>query len=166
MIYEIKPIAEEHISGFRATLDAVARERRFLSFMEAPPFEQLRSFVLNNIKERRPQFVVIVDDQVVGWCDVLPNLRRTVSAHCATLGMGLLPEYRGHGIGRKLIERALHAAFVFGFKRIELTVREANFNAIALYKRVGFETEGLHRKAVLIEGDYENTLSMALIAEQ
>jgi ribosomal protein S18 acetylase RimI-like enzyme len=166
MIYEIKPIAEEHIPSFRETLDAVAREQKFLSFLEAPPLEQIRHFVLNNIKQGYPEIVVLVDDEVAGWCDVLPNPRRTVQAHCGTLGMGLLPKYRVQGIGRKLMERTLDAALAFGFTRIELTVREANVNAIILYKGLGFEVEGLHRKAVRIEGPYENTLSMALVAPQ
>ena len=103
MIYEIRPIAEDHIASFRETLDVVARERKFLSFLEAPPLEQMRHFVLNNIKEGYP---------------------------------------------------------------IELTVRETNVNAIALYRNFGFETEGMHRNAVRIEGRYENTLSMALVAQQ
>ena len=58
MIHEIRPIAEDHIPSFRETLDAVAREQKFLSFLEAPPLEQMRHFVLNNIKEGHPQFVV------------------------------------------------------------------------------------------------------------
>jgi ribosomal protein S18 acetylase RimI-like enzyme len=156
MIYEIRPIAE----------DVVAREQKFLSFVEAPPLEQMRHFVLNNIKEGWPEFVVLADEGIAGWCDVLPNARKTVSAHCATLGMGLLPKYRGQGIGRKLMQRAIDAALAFGFTRIELTVRETNVNAIALYKNFGFETEGLHRKSVCIEGRYENTLSMAFVAQQ
>jgi ribosomal protein S18 acetylase RimI-like enzyme len=165
MIYEIRRIAENHIPGFRATLDAVAREQKFLSFLEAPPLEQMRHFVLNNIKQGWPQFVVLADEKVAGWCDVLPNPRRTLYAHCGVLGMGLLPEYRGQGIGRKLMQHAIDAALACGFSRIELTVRETNVNAIALYRSFGFETEGLHRNAVCIEGRYENTLSMAFVAE-
>lgn len=164
MTYEIRPIAVDHIPGFRATLDAVAREQKYLSFLEAPPLGQMRPFVLNNIKEGWPQFVVVAEQEIAGWCDVLPNSRRTVSAHCATLGMGLLPKYRGQGIGRKLMQRTIDAALAFGFTRIELTVRETNVNAIALYRSFGFETEGLHRKAVCIGGRYENTFSMAFVS--
>jgi ribosomal protein S18 acetylase RimI-like enzyme len=163
MIYEINPIAEHHIAGFRETLDAVAREQRFLSFLEAPPLEQMRPFVLKNIKAGYPQFVVLIDDRIGGWCDVLPSSHRAVQAHCGTLGMGLLPKYRGHGIGRKLMQWTIDAALAFGFTRIELTVRESNVNAIALYKKLGFETEGLHRKAIRIEGRYENLFSMAFL---
>jgi hypothetical protein len=42
MIYEIRPIAEDNIASFRETLDAVAREQKFLSFLEAPSLEQMR----------------------------------------------------------------------------------------------------------------------------
>jgi ribosomal protein S18 acetylase RimI-like enzyme len=82
---------------------------------------------------------VLNANTVVGWCDVLPNRARIVYAHCGTLGIGLLPEFRGKGIGRKLMQRAIDAAFEFGITRIELTVRESNVNAIALYKSSGFE---------------------------
>jgi ribosomal protein S18 acetylase RimI-like enzyme len=166
MIYEIKPIVEDHIDSFSEVLDTVAREKRFLAYLEAPPREQIRAFVLKNIEQRYPQFVVLIDDQVVGWCDVLPNTRRAVQAHCGTLGMGLLPKYRGRGIGRILIQQTIDAALVFGLTRIDLTVREDNLNAIALYKKVGFETEGLHRQAYCIEGRYQNVLSMALVSDR
>jgi hypothetical protein len=46
---EIVPIAEKHIESFHRTLEFVAWERRYLSFLEAPPFESARAFVLGNI---------------------------------------------------------------------------------------------------------------------
>jgi ribosomal protein S18 acetylase RimI-like enzyme len=163
MAYQIVPIAEEHIPGFRAAVDVVARERKYLAFLQAPPLDNVTSFVLNNIEHGYPQFVVLSADTVVGWCDVLPNRSRVIYSHCGTLGVGLLPEFRGKGIGRKLMQRTIDAAFAFGLTRIELTVRESNVNAIALYKSLGFQIEGLHRNSVCIEGEYENLYSMALL---
>ena len=163
MTHQIVPIAEEYISGFRACIDVVARERKYLAFLEAPPFEETRRFVLRNIEHRYPQFTVVNADTVVGWCDVLPNRSRVIYSHCGALGVGLLPEFRGKGIGRRLMQRTIDAAFAFGLTRIELTVREGNVNAIALYKSLGFEIEGFHRNAVCIEGEYENLYSMALL---
>jgi RimJ/RimL family protein N-acetyltransferase len=161
--YKIIPIAEEHIFGFRTAFDVVARDRKYLSFLEAPPFEETRRFVRRNIAHGYPQFVVLSAEGVVGWCDVLPNRSRVIYSHCGTLGIGLLPEFRGKGIGRELMRRTIDAAFAFGLTRIELTVRERNANAIALYKSLGFEVEGMHRRAVGIEGEYENLHSMALL---
>jgi len=161
--YRIVPITEALIPGFRAAVDRIARERKYLAFLEAPPLEDVRRFVLDNIEHGYLQFVVLSADTVVGWCDVLPNRTRVIYSHCGTLGIGLLPEFRGKGIGRRLMQRTIDAAFAFGLTRIELTVREENVDAIALYKSLGFEVEGLHRKAVCIEKQYENLYSMALL---
>ena len=163
MIDQIVPIAEEHIPGFRAAVDVVARETKYLAFLEAPPLEDVTRFVRDNMERGYPQFVVLSAGTVVGWCDVIPNRTRVIYSHCGSLGIGLLPEFRGKGIGRQLMQRAIEAAFVFGLTRIELAVRERNANAIALYNSLGFEVEGLHRNAVCIGGQYENLYSMALL---
>jgi hypothetical protein len=36
---EIRPISEEDVGGFHACIDAVARERKYLAFVQAPPLE-------------------------------------------------------------------------------------------------------------------------------
>ena len=162
MPVDIVPIEESHIEGFHRTLDFVARERRYLSFLEAPPPESTRAFVFEHIKRGHPQFVVISAGEVVGWCDVTPK-ERPIYAHAGVLGMGLLPSFRGQGIGADLIRRTLAAAMAFGFHRIELTVRENNTSAMELYKNVGFEVEGLLRDAVQVDGVYEDLILMAVL---
>jgi ribosomal protein S18 acetylase RimI-like enzyme len=99
---------------------------------------------------------------VIGWCDVTPK-PRPIYAHNGVLGMGLLPQFRGRGIGKRLIAQTLGAAQAFGLERVELTVRENNVNAIALYKKVGFEIEGVQREAILVDGVHENLILMGLL---
>lgn len=159
---DIAPIAEHHIEGFRAALDTVAKERRYLAFFEAPPLESATAFVLGNIQKDYPQFVALVQDQVVGWCDIIPSTK-PAERHTGTLGMGLLPGWRGKGIGRRLMQATIDKARDLNLTRIELTVRENNDNAIVLYKSMGFETEGLKRKAHRNGDAYENILMMALL---
>jgi ribosomal protein S18 acetylase RimI-like enzyme len=159
---EIVPIAQDHIESFHQALDFVARERRYLSFLEAPPLESVRAFVLDNIKQGYPQLVAVSAGQVVGWCDVVPK-PRPIYAHVGVLGMGLLPEFRGQGLGDRLIRQTLAAARAFGLSRVELSVRENNAVAIELYKRVGFEIEGLQRNATKVDGVYENVVLMAIL---
>jgi ribosomal protein S18 acetylase RimI-like enzyme len=77
--------------------------------------------------------------------------------------MGLLPEFRGQGLGDRLIRQTLAAARAFGLNRVELSVRENNAGAIALYNRVGFEIEGLQRNATKVDGAYENVVLMAIL---
>lgn len=99
---------------------------------------------------------------VVGWCDI-SSLHRPVFEHAGCLGIGVVDGSRGIGIGEELMRAALQKAKANGLTRIELTVRENNSNAIALYKKLGFVIEGLHPNAVRINGRYENHLSMGLI---
>ena len=159
---EIVPIAPTHIDSLHRALDLVVRERRYLALLEAPPMEEFQAFVQNIISRGYPQFVALSVGEVVGWCDVLPKTW-PIYAHTGVLGVALLPALRGRGLGRRLIERALQAARAFGLSRVELTVRENNRNAIALYEKFGFVTEGLKRNALKIDGRYENQLLMALL---
>lgn len=157
-------IAEEHIESFRRAVDCVARERRYLAFVEAPPLEQTRAFVLGNIQKGNPQFVALSDEEVVGWCDIVRSAVETHS-HCGALGMGLLPAYRGKGTGSELMAMAIDAAWRRDFLRIELGVRHSNVAAINLYKKMGFVVEGVRRKAARLGEGYEDTLVMGLLKE-
>src|SRR5271165_543985 len=156
MTYQIVPIAEAHIGGFRDAVDVVARERKYLAFLEAPPLEDVTRFVVNNIERGFPQFIVSSGDTVVGWCDVIPDRTRAVYSHCGTLVVGLLPEFRGKGIGRQLLQRTTDAAFAFGMTRSYLSAKQDSVNASALYKSLGFDLEGLNPTAVCIESKDEN----------
>ncbi|TAL38534.1 MAG: GNAT family N-acetyltransferase [Alphaproteobacteria bacterium] len=163
MAYDIRPIAEDHIAGFHAALDYVAREKKYLAFLEAPPLDKTSAFIRNNIREDYPQFVALAGGKVVGWCDVIPAKDRPIHAHTGVLGIGILPEFRGKGMGRALMTATIAKARTKGLTRIELTVRENNVNAIALYKKIGFETEGIKKNAVRIDGVYENICVMGLL---
>jgi ribosomal protein S18 acetylase RimI-like enzyme len=162
MAVEIVPITQEHMEGFHRALDFVARERRYLAFLEAPPPESTRAFVLNNIAQGYPQQVAVSEGEVVGWCDIVPK-SRPVHAHVGVLGVALLPEFRGQGLGGRLIRQTLDAARAFGLHRVELTVRENNANAITLYRKIGFETEALMRDAIKVDDVCENVVLMALL---
>jgi ribosomal protein S18 acetylase RimI-like enzyme len=114
------------------------------------------------IRQGYPQFVAMADGEIAGWCDIIQN-SRPIRAHCGVLGMGLLPQFRGQGLGRRLIHRTLDAARAFGVTRVELSVREDNANAITLYRNIGFVEEGLQRNAVRLDGAYEHIVAMALL---
>lgn len=163
-MFRVVPIAEEHIEGFRAGLDSVARERRYLTFLEAPSLEESRRFVRRNIREGYPQHVALVEDKVVGWCDALP-IDRPTRAHTGVLGIGVLAEFRGRGIGTALIRETLEKARASGLTRIELSVRAGNAGVVGLYERFGFVHEGVQRNAVRVDGKYENLICMALLLD-
>jgi RimJ/RimL family protein N-acetyltransferase len=162
--FQILPITEEHIEGFRSVVDAVASERQFLAMLEAPPLEQAAEFVRSNLEQKNPQVVAVAEDRVIGWCDIVRRNNRPLYSHVGVLGMGILKPWRGKGVGRALLQAALAQAWESGFTRVELTVREDNQSAIALYEAFGFAAEGRHINSVFVDGQYENVLSMAILS--
>lgn len=153
----------QHLESFRATLDVVARERRFLAVLEAPPLERLQQFVATNLHCGGTQFFGLDEaKRVVGWCDVNRHQREGYR-HSGALAMGVLPEYRGRGIGARLALAAINAARENGIERIELEVYASNVNAIALYRQIGFIEEGVKRRARFIDGRYDDSVEMALL---
>ena len=160
--FEVVPIESRHVEGFHAALDCVARERRYLALTEAFPLDKTREFVENNIAIGNPQFVALVDGVVVGWCVVLRLLPPTFS-HGGMLGIGVVPEHRGKGVGSALMRATLDSARKLGFERIELSVYEGNDRAHALYLRFGFVEEGVKRKVVKLDGVARDARVMSLL---
>jgi RimJ/RimL family protein N-acetyltransferase len=155
-------MAECHIEGFRVVLDAVARERKYLGFLEAPPLEEVRKFVQGNVRDGRPCFVALDGERAIGWCDI-SSLNRPVYAHSAVLGMGVIDGYREQGVGKALMTATLGAAKAAGLTRVELTVREPNLRAMKLYEKMGFVHEGVKRRGVCVDGQYEDLICMAVL---
>lgn len=165
MAISVEPMAERHIDGFHRVFDAVARERKFLAHLEAPPLEQVRHLALGSLAKGGNVHLMALDgSDIVGWCDIT-RIERAAFAHCGGLGMGLLPAYRGRGIGKSLLSAALAAAWAQGMTRVELTVYASNTGAIALYEKRGFVKEGCLRKRALIDGAYVDTWFMAVLRD-
>ena len=160
MNWQVVPTERRHIAGFRDVLDSVARERRYLAFLEAPSAAQMRRFVLNNLRNGYPQFVAVEDDRVLGWCDIVPK-RHVTLRHVGALGMGVAAPHRARGIGKALLQATTAGAAARGISRIELLVRADNEHAIALYRRFGFELEGRLRNYLIVDGAAHDVLAMA-----
>ena len=162
MDFRIVPTAEEHIEGFRSVVDRVARERRYLAMLRGFPLKETRRFMRASIAGRNPNFVALVGDRVVGWCDI-QRVPRDTMAHSGVLGIGIVESFRRKGIGSALLRAALARARKSGLTRVELTVREDNRRAIALYKKFGFVVEGVKRNGFRVDGRYYNVISMAVL---
>lgn len=164
MTCTIVPIAESHVQGFHASLDAVARERRFLALVEAPPLDHILAFLQENVAADVAQFVALDGETVVGWCDILPGWAHAIR-HRGTVGIGVLASHRGRGLGRQLLTTCLAKARAKGMTRVELEVRADNERAIRLYESVGFTPDTLYRRGMRFDDGYHDSLHMSLLFE-
>jgi L-phenylalanine/L-methionine N-acetyltransferase len=109
-----------------------------------------------DIEEFKPIYDKLLENEVkyifmdergmlVGMFKFFPLTYR--ASHIAYLGgLAIHPAYAGKGFGLKMMQEIIDLARQQGYKRIELSVATENLGAIRLYKKVGFEEEGVMRK--------------------
>ncbi|MDQ2779874.1 MAG: GNAT family N-acetyltransferase [Pseudomonadota bacterium] len=101
------------------------------------------------------------EGNLVGSAGLHPQLQSR-RRHAAMLGITVVGEAQGRGVGRALMQALCDQADGWaGLLRIELSVFADNARAIALYERFGFVHEGRFRGYALRNGVYEDVLAMA-----
>lgn len=82
--------------------------------------------------------------------------------HKVEFGIGVLKDYWGYKIGPHLLQASVNWALENKLAKITLSVIETNDKAINLYKRFGFEVEGILKKDKRFEnGEYYSTIIMS-----
>lgn len=158
----IVPVQEKYAASYRACLDVVAREKKYLAQVEALPLERIQRLVKDSVASDAIQFFALDQEEVVGWADIFPAWAHAVS-HCGSLGMGIHPNYRRQGLGWRLLNACIEKAWSKGLTRIELEARTDNAPAIALYEKVGFNHEALKIRAMRFDGIYFDAVQMRLL---
>jgi len=79
-------------------------------------------------------YIAEVDQTIIGKV----NLQRTGNIG-AIYGLGVLPEFRGRGLGRTLLQTAIETFKVDGYEKVMLQVEAMNDTALSLYLSCGFE---------------------------
>jgi len=105
-----------------------------------------------DIKEKKKLTYMALDEsRVIGSCDVTVLGKR--QGHVGRMGISLLKEYRGDGIGKKLLVFVMEKAKEkLGISQIVLNCFANNEVACRLYESVGFREYGLHPRAVKYKG--------------
>lgn len=156
----IRPITLDDAVDFNRAVGIVARERKYLRFLDVPPMEMTIEFLQDSLAAGNPHFASVADSKLVGWCDICRHTLE-IETHTGTLGMGLLPAFRDKGIGKLLLDAALSAAKHLDFRRVELTVFSDNHRAMALYATRGFVREGVMRAGARFGDKYCDVVTMA-----
>ena len=110
--------------------------------------------------------VACVDDEVVGHLHLQTYPNKSRRKHAASLGMAVLEEWQGKGVGTKLMQAVIEFAEQWlNISRLELMVFVDNEPAIQLYKKSEFEIEGTLRDYAFRDGQLVDVYSMSRIRE-
>jgi putative acetyltransferase len=99
-------------------------------------------------------------DTIIGVTVLMQGRDRT--AHTGLILLFVHDAHINTGVGTALLTEVLNLAdHVHGLRRVSLTVNADNRSAIHLYRKFGFETEGILRGDVLRDGVFIDSLTMA-----
>ncbi|WP_224335317.1 GNAT family N-acetyltransferase [Haloprofundus halobius] len=160
--FTIRTASQKDLSGLIGVIRTVAKEGSYIEAETVAAMINHEEVVLRHNEVRsRMFFVATVNDDVIGWVHLdLPEAEKL--SHTAVLTVGLIPEYRGHGIGSTLLDRGVEWARKRGFEKLYNSVPATNENAIEFLEAHGWATEAVRRDHYLIEGEYVDEVMMAV----
>lgn len=164
VIEVIREIEIEDASSFLQLSKQLDEETKFMLYEPGErktTAEQQEKMIHRFIEnEYATIFVAVEDERIVGFILVNGNnIQR--KRHVATIVIGILQEYNGPGIGTRLFKEVEKWAKLHDVWRLELTVMAHNTRAQALYKKAGFEKEGVKKAALIIDGKGIDEYEMA-----
>jgi RimJ/RimL family protein N-acetyltransferase/predicted enzyme related to lactoylglutathione lyase len=106
-------------------------------------------------------FGATIDGRLVGSVAIEYSSKPKTRHSALIIGMIVQPHARGRGVGRRLLEAALHHASLRpGLRVLNLTVTEDNQSAVRLYASSGFRVWGTEPLAILTPSGLKNKLYM------
>ena len=121
---------------------------------------------LFNAHDQKLLLVVEIDGQIVSMSDVECGERER-ARHVGQIGISILPEYRGNGLGTAIMQTMIDWATAHPvIEKLALGVWADNAPAIALYEKMGFIEEGRKvREVKYADGSYDDCILMHRFVE-
>jgi RimJ/RimL family protein N-acetyltransferase len=158
----VRPAKASDARGWIDLLIQVSQEDRFilLESVNTTRRELARIFRFGAWSDQTAAIVAVADSVVVGQLTTTRN--RNIYSHTAEIGMSVVSEYRGKGVGAGLIEGAKDWSRIFGVEKLILNVVPQNARAIRFYEKMGFVPEGHRMKQAKLSYGYEDLIEMSL----
>ena len=161
---EIRMIQKTDARQFMMLNEKLDRETNFMMLEPEERNMQVEFYQqqVESIRASGNSMIFIADNgnELAGYMGLFGGRYKRIR-HSAHIVIGLLKKYRGMGLGTAIFETAEEWATDIGLTRLELTVVSDNKPALGLYKKRGFEIEGLKKNSLVINGEYFDEYYMA-----
>ena len=97
---------------------------------------------------------------VIAWGSLNQFNPRKAYEHVADFSVYVEREWRGKGVGRRLLDRLIELAREIGYHKMVLSTFPFNEPGVALYERLGFRRVGVYREQGMLDGKWVDTLIM------
>jgi len=146
-------------------INSIAAEQIYLQTTAFTPDAVWDAAIREGDNPRAGQLVLlpVVNGKAIGYLRIFPGNYGERNRHVASIGLGLLPEYRGKGIGSSLMSQALQWAPSAGFEKLEAQIIATNWPSRRLFAKFNFVVEGVRRCQLRIRDELVDELVVSLL---
>ncbi|MFN2569158.1 MAG: N-acetyltransferase family protein [Candidatus Dormibacteria bacterium] len=161
--YLIRPALETDAVDIVALHDAVAAEGIHIAGVPGDRSVLEESLNLAGILNGGGLSLVLEIEGRVAGNVIVQRFQTRYHRHLGELAIIVAGPHRRTGLGRTLMNTAIEWAITVRLAKLCLNVFPTNVAAVALYRGLGFEEEGLRRNQVLMPDGYRDVLAMGLL---
>ena len=162
---EIEVVSVEDAEALIEYTKKVGKETNFLSFGEEGlelSIQQEELYIQSVLESENQMMLLAKLGQEIIAVDSKEKFQ-----HVGELGISILKEYWGQGLGSALMEELLSWAKDYSpLEKIKLAVVKENVTAIALYKKFGFKVVAIEEKEMKVNSQYYDVIQMAYFLEK
>ena len=159
--FTIRQARQEDLTGLVGAIRQAVESKTYVDAETVADVLDSEGVLLrHNEVESRMFFVATVSDEVVGWVHIKHPETDKLS-HTAELTVGVLEEYRGHGIGSHLLERGTEWGATQGYEKIYQSVPATNEDAIEFLETHDWEVEAVRENHYKIDQEYVDEVMLA-----
>ena len=164
MTVKLRPLEREDLR-FVHQLDNNASVMRYWFEEPYEAFVELVDLYEKHIHDQNERRLIVEHE---GACAGLVELMEINYIHRrAEFQIIIDPEHQGKGLATKALRMTMEYAFhVLNLYKLYLVVDETNEKAIHIYKKLGFETEGILKHEFFSNGQYHNVLRMCVFQQE
>jgi len=164
-VLQIRQGVPNDVAAFIDFVNTCAGQSDFLTFnpgdfgKTAEECNTIEEFLANN---KDLYLIGEIDGQIIANLVFRPG-KRIKTAHAGEFGITIRKDYWGLGIGQFLIQQLIEWARATNIiRKIDLRVHINNQRGINLYKKMGFQQEGVLKREFCINGIFYDEIIMGL----
>lgn len=164
-VLEIRPLAASDVAAFRQIrLQAISDSPSAVW----PTYEEEARRTVKEIEARilktdtQVVFGAFIDSELAGIAGLRRESLDQVRHKAVLWGVFVSPDWRRHGLARKLFARVQSFALEEGVLQIQLCVNAENVRARNLYRSLGFKSFGVEPRAMRVGDKYFDEEHMVL----
>lgn len=116
--------------------------------------------------DSRPIWVMELDEKIVGWLSFQSFYGRPAYKATAEVSIYIAPEYKGQGIGKKLLSEAIYRSDKLGIKTLLGFIFAHNIPSLKLFDKFGFQRWGYLPKVADLDGTRQDLVIVGLHLEE